>query len=57
MGLHIMDGDDAFYYLHKDRELKGAVQTHFDDFSLAGTPEFIQMIIHGVSRKLTTSQV
>ena len=41
LNLKVMDGDEAFYYLHKDGELKGAVQTHVNDFSLAGTSDFI----------------
>ena len=32
-----MEGNEAFYYLHKDGKLMGAVITHVDDFSLAGT--------------------
>ena len=41
MGLKVMDGDEAFFYLHKDGQLQGAVLTHVDDFNLAGTDEFI----------------
>ena len=49
LGLRVMDGDEVFYYLHEGGDLKGAVQTHVDDFSLAGTPEFVEMVIKGVS--------
>ena len=50
LGLKVMDGNKAFYYLHEEGELKGAVQTHVDNFSLAGTADFIERIIQGVSR-------
>ena len=46
MGLRVMIGDEAFYYLHEDGELKGAVLTHVDDFSLAGTDEIVRKVIH-----------
>ena len=36
IGLKVMKGDEAFYYLHKDEELIGAVITNIDDFTLAG---------------------
>ena len=57
MGLRVMEGDEAFYYLHEDGELKGAVLTHVDDFSLAGTDEFVRKVIHQVERQLTVSKV
>ena len=34
IGLKVMEGDEAFYYLHQDGELMGAVITHVDDFTL-----------------------
>ena len=51
LGLKVMDGDNVFYYLHEGGELKVAVQTPVDDFSLAGTPEFVERIIRGVFDK------
>ena len=42
IGLKVMEGGKAFYYLHKDRRLKGAVITHMEDFNLAGTDNFIE---------------
>ena len=42
-----------FYFLHEDGDLQGAVQTHVDDFS----PEFVDMIIKGVSEGLTVSKI
>ena len=35
MGFKVMDGDEAFYFLHKDGRLQGAVLTHVDDFNLS----------------------
>ena len=29
-----MEGDEAFYYLHRDGDLIGGVITHVDDFTL-----------------------
>ena len=55
LGLKVMDGNEAFYYLHKEGELKCAVQTHVDDFSLAGTADFLEKIIQRVSQILTIS--
>ena len=48
LNLKVMDRDEAFYYLYENNELKGAVQTHVENFSLAGTSEFIEKIIEGV---------
>ena len=31
IGLKVMEGDEAFYYLHRDGELIGAVITHVDN--------------------------
>ena len=50
-----MDGNEAFYYLHKEGELKCAVQIHVDDFSLARTADFLDKIIQRVSQILTIS--
>ena len=33
LGLKIMPGDEAFYYLHEEGKLQGAVLTHVDDFT------------------------
>ena len=57
IGLRVMTGDEAFYYLHEDGELKGAVLTHLDDFSLCGTDEFVRKVIKQVERQLTVSKV
>ena len=57
MGLYVIDGDEAFYFLHKDGKLQGAVLMHVDDFSLAGTNKFIEEIITGVKETLNVSKV
>ena len=55
LGLKVIDGNEAFYYMHEEGELKGAVQTHLDIFSLAWTADLLDKIIQGVSWKLTIS--
>jgi len=57
MGLRVMDGDEAFYFLHEDGHLQGAVLTHVDDFSLAGTDDFVEKVIRQVEQQLTVSKV
>ena len=57
MNLKVMGRDEAFSYLYEDNELKGAVQTHVDDFKLARNTNFIEKIIEGVSQKLTISKI
>ena len=52
-----MEGDEAFYYHHQDRELIGAVITNVDDFTLVGTEEFITKILEAISRELTVSKI
>ena len=37
--------------------MQGAVLTHVDDFSLAGTEKFIKDVIAGVEKTLTVSKV
>ena len=55
--LKVMEGDEAFYYLHQDGELLGAVITHVDDFTLAGTESFIKEVLETISRELTVSKI
>ena len=57
IGLKVMEGNEAFYYLHRDGELMGAVITHVDDFTLAGTDEFIREFLETISRELTVSKI
>lgn len=46
-----------FYFKHRVGELQGAVLTHVDNLSLAGTDELIKVIIVGVEKTLTVSKV
>ena len=43
--------------MDQDRELIGAVITHVDDFTLAGTEEFIDKVLEVINRELTVSKV
>ena len=45
-----MEGDEAFYYLHQDGELIGAVIIHVDNLTLAGTEDFIKEVLETVAR-------
>ena len=55
--MKVMEGDEAFYYKHQDNELQGAVITHVDDFTLAGTEDFIKEVLETVARELTVSKI
>ena len=52
-----MEGDEVFYYLHRDGELIGTIITHVDNFTLAGTEAFINEVLETVSRELTVSKI
>ena len=57
MGVRVMDGDEAFYYLHEDGYFKGMVLIHIDDFNLAGTAKFVEEVLEIVDQQLTVSKV
>ena len=57
IGLKVMEGDEAFYYLHEEGELQGAVLTHVDDLILDERAEFIENIRAGIADVLTVSKV
>ena len=57
IGLKVIKGDEAFCFLHQDGDLMGAVITHGDDFTLAGTEEFINKVLEVVTNELTVSKV
>ena len=57
IGMKVMEGDEAFYYLHEEGVLKGMVITHVDDFTLAGTADFIKKVLEMVEKELTISKV
>ena len=53
----VMIGDETFYYLHEEGELKGVVLTHVDDWILARDSQFIERIRIGITDVLTVSKV
>ena len=57
LGLKTIEGDEAFYYLNEGGKLKGAVLTHVDDFTIAGVPEFMEMVEKGIKESLSVSKV
>ena len=57
IGLKVMEGDEAFYYLHENGGLKGTVITHVDNFTLAGTEDFIKEVLETVEREHTLSKI
>ena len=57
IGLKVLEEDKAFYNLHQDGNLIGGVITHVDDFTLAGTEDFIKEIIETNSRELNVSKI
>ena len=52
-----MIDDEAFYYLHRDSNLIGGVITHVDDFTIAGTEDFIKEILKAIEDELKISKV
>ena len=52
-----MEGEKAFYYLHRNGELMGGVITHIDDFTIAGKEVFIQEVLETISKELTISKI
>ena len=52
-----MIGDEAFYYLHQNGELKSPVITHVDDFTLAGTEKFVDRVLEVINKELNVSKV
>merc|ERR1712030_114011 len=51
-GLKKLDGDKALYYKHdKYGDLMGLMSTHVDDFSLAGTKEFLETATEEIRKK------
>ena len=57
IGMKIMEGEKAFYYLQREGDLNGSVITNVDDFTLAGTPKFIDEVLEMVEKELTVSKV
>merc|ERR1712163_38431 len=57
LGLKTLPVDDAVYYEHKNGKLMGLILSHVDDFTIAGTQEFVQRIVAGIEEKFTVSKV
>ena len=57
IGLKVMEGDEAFSYLHRNGELRGTVITHVNNFTLAGNEDFIKEVLETVSREPTVSKI
>lgn len=57
MNMKIMEGDKAFYYLHRGGILIGIIISHVDDFTLAGTQKFIDEVLEMVEKELTISKI
>ena len=51
VGLKVMEGDKALYYMHRNGELIVALITHVDDFALAGPDDFVNEILEIVRKK------
>ena len=58
LGLQRLEGDEAVYYRKdKNGDLEGMVLTCVDDFDLAGTEGFVDMVTKRVSAVLDVSKV
>ena len=57
IGLKVMEGEEAFYFPHRDGELNDAVITNVDDFTLAVNEDFIKEVLETVARELTISKI
>merc|ERR1711921_53755 len=55
--LKTLPGDDAVYYEHKNGKLMGLILSHVDDFTIAGTTEFVKRIVTGIQERFTVSKV
>merc|ERR1711873_382510 len=57
LGLKTLPGDDAVYYKHKNGNLIGLILSHIDDFTIAGTLEFVKRVVTGIQERFTVSKV
>ena len=57
LDMKMMDGDEAFYFLHQGGLLQGCVITHIDDFTIAGKKEFIDRVLNLVEIELTVLKI
>ena len=56
-GLQKVTGDEAFYFKYHNGSLIGMILTHVDDFSMAGTKQFLLDITKAIQANLTVSKV
>ena len=57
LGLEVLEGDSAYFYMMKEGELYGQISTHVDDFNMAGEKEFIEDMVEKISGELKVSKV
>merc|ERR1712240_535586 len=55
--LKTLPGDDAVYYEHKNGQLMGLILSHVDDFTIAGTLEFVKRIVIGIQERFAMGKV
>ena len=51
MNMKMVEGDEAFYYLHQGGLLQGCIITHVDDFTIASKKVFIDRVLRLVDIK------
>ena len=56
-GLKNVNGDEAYYYQRSNGNLIGMILTHVDDFSIAGTEEFVKKVTDLCKEKLQVSKI
>ena len=57
MKFKIIEGDEAFYYLRENDQLRCMILTHVDDFIITGTERYVTEVIRKISEVLTVSKV
>ena len=58
IGLRKLVGDEALYYKHNENgDLVGMISTHVDDFSLAGSEDFLISVTEEIRKTLDISKV
>ena len=57
LGLRTLPGDEALYFENDKGELKGAVLSHVDDFTVTGKDEFVKRVVKRVAEAFTVSKI
>ena len=57
LGLEVLEGDAAYFYMMKEGKLYGQISTHVDDFNMAGEKTFIEEMVEKISSQLKVSKV